>query len=187
MCGGESIARISPSMDFVPRMSPFLVPLRFTGYGADRRPYLNRKGIVMKNIAAIALLVATTFAAVSAPAQDHQVKATVPFNFTVGDRTLPSGTYMISSNMTSPDLVAIRNWAKKTGALSLGQPNQSNPRHDNLLVFHKYGNKYYLSGIRSEGNSMNILFPTSNAEKRTRAEVEEAGLSVDEPVLIALK
>ena len=56
----------------------------------------------MKNIAAIAVIVATTFfAAGSAPAQDHLVKATVPFTFTAGDRTLPSGTYTIGSRMSA--------------------------------------------------------------------------------------
>jgi hypothetical protein len=173
-------------MDFVPRVSPFLAPLRFTEYGADWRQE-NRKELVMKNIAALALLVATTFAVDSALAQDHQIKSTVPFNFTVGDRTLPSGTYVISSDMTSPELVTMRNWAKKAGAFSLGLPNQSNPTQDNSLVFHKYGNQYFLSDIRSDSVSMHVHFPTTKAEKRAKARVEEARLSSDEPVLIALK
>jgi hypothetical protein len=68
----------------------------------------------------------------------------------------------------------------------MGLPNQGNPGQDNTLVFHKYGNQYYLSEIRSEGASMNIYFPVTKAEKRARAQVEEARLFVDDPVLIAL-
>jgi hypothetical protein len=141
----------------------------------------------MKNIAAIALVVVGAFAAAGqAHAQDHTLKANVPFNFTVGDRTVPAGTYTISSDATNSDLVEIRNWNKKIGVLSLGQSGQSNPRHDNKLVFHKYGNQYFLSEIRSEGSAMNIHFATSKAEKRARTQVEEAGLFVNDPVLIAL-
>jgi hypothetical protein len=141
----------------------------------------------MKNIAAIAFCIVATFiAAGSASAQGYQVKATVPFNFTVGDQTLPSGNYTIGSSTSTPDVLALRNWDKKVAILSMGQPNQGNPGHDNTLVFHKYGNQYFLSEIRSEGASINTHFPTTKAEKRAKARVEEAGLFVDHPVLIAL-
>jgi hypothetical protein len=141
----------------------------------------------MKNIAAIALfIVACLIAAGPAPAQDLSVRATVPFSFTVGDRTLPSGAYRVDYGVTSPGLIAMRNWDKKVGLLSLGQPDQNNPGHQNVLVFHRYGSQYFLSEIRSEGASMNIRFPVTKAEKRARAQVEEAGLFVNDPVLIAL-
>ena len=71
--------------------------------------------------------------------------------------------------------------------MSLAMPNQGNPGHDNTLVFHKYGNQYYLSEIRSEGASIDVRFPVTKAEKRAKSQAEEARLSVDEPVLIALK
>jgi hypothetical protein len=142
----------------------------------------------MKNIAAIALFIATTFIAVApAPAQDHRVNATVPFTFTVGDQTLPSGTYTIGSSATNSTLITMRNWDKKVAILSLGQSNQGDRGTDNTLVFHKYGNQYYLSEIRSEGASMHIHFPASKAEKRAKSQVEETGLFVTDPVLIALR
>ncbi len=142
----------------------------------------------MKNIAAIALVIVATFiAAGPAPAQDHSVKATVPFNFTVGDRTLPSGTYTIASDMTDPDLLVIRSRDQKAGALCLGWPNQDKHGSDNTLAFRKYGNQYFLSDIRSKGTSMNFKLPVTKAEKRAKAQVEEARLPVDDPILIALK
>jgi len=145
------------------------------------------KEIVMKNIAAIALFVAASFiAAGPAHAQDHIVKATIPFTFTVGDQTVPSGTYAIGAAEMSPNVLTLRNWEKKVNILSLGMPNQTNSGHDNTLVFHKYGNQYYLSEIRSEGASIDVRFPVTKAEKRARAQVEEAGLFVNDPVLIAL-
>jgi hypothetical protein len=141
----------------------------------------------MKNIATVALLIAASFtAAGTAPAQDHRVKATVPFNFTVGSQTLPTGTYTISSDPNSPGLLTIRNWSKKVGIFTLAQPDQDNPRYDNTLMFHKYGNQYFLSGIHSRGASMDVHMAVTKAEKRARAHVEEASLSVDAPVLIAL-
>jgi hypothetical protein len=147
----------------------------------------SEKEIVMKNIAAIALFIVAVFT-VAGPvsAQERMVKATVPFNFTVGDQTLPAGTYTMGSTAPNPDLVAIRNWDKKINVLSLGLPNSSTRAYDSKLVFHKYGNQYFLREIRSEGTSINIYFPTTKAEKRAREQVQEAGLFVDDPVLIAL-
>jgi hypothetical protein len=140
----------------------------------------------MKNIAAIAFFIAATFTtAGSAIAQDGLVKATIPFNFAVGDQALPSGTYTISSSM--PDVLVIRNWDKKVAIMSLGEPTLGYSGHDNTLVFHKYGDQYFLSDIRTANASMNVHFAPTKAEKRAKSQAEEARLSVNDPVLIALK
>jgi hypothetical protein len=54
----------------------------------------------MKRITAIAIAaLASLVTAGSAVAQGHAVKATIPFDFAVGNSHLPAGTYTI----TSPD------------------------------------------------------------------------------------
>jgi hypothetical protein len=141
----------------------------------------------MKRTFAIALIVAATFiTAGSAFAQEGQVKANVPFSFTVGNSTVPAGTYTISSRMTSPHLLSINNWDKGVHVLTIGQPDQDNPKLADKLVFHRYGNQYFLSEILCSDSSMNIHFATTKAEKRARTQTEEAGLFVSDPVLIAL-
>lgn len=140
----------------------------------------------MIRIAAFALVLTATFTATgSAFAQDRQVKATVPFSFMVGDKTMPAGTYTITSRSSAPDLIAIHNWYLRVTVQAMGRPDQTNTERANVLVFHQYGNRYFLSRIRSDG-AMNIDFAASKTEKRTRAQVEEAGRVVNDPVLIAL-
>ena len=57
----------------------------------------------MKRITSIALCVLASLAAAgSASAQDHAVKATVPFGFYVGNKWLPSGTYELTSDSEAP-------------------------------------------------------------------------------------
>jgi hypothetical protein len=142
----------------------------------------------MNRILSIALVLASTLAAAgTSSAQDHQVKATVPFNFTVGDSTVPAGTYIISSSPNSPYLLSLQSWEKHVNILAMGQTEDSNPKRANVLVFHKYGDQYFLSQIRSDGGaSMNIDFSPTKAEKKARTQVEEAGRYVNDPVLIAL-
>lgn len=141
----------------------------------------------MKRIAAIALFVlASLITAGTAKAQDHAVQATVPFNFTVSGSIVPAGTYTIRSSATSPNVLNVTAREKSIHILVMGQTDSSDPGTDNKLVFHKYGNQYFLSEIRSGASSMNIHFPTSKLEKRARQQRQEAGLRVNDNVLIAL-
>src|ERR1017187_2201006 len=146
----------------------------------------------MKRILAIALvLVSTLVVAGTSSAQEHRVKVRVPFCFTIGHRTLPAGTYTIVSTANSPDVLVLRNWEKDIQVVATGRSNQSNPQRLDALVFHQYGNHYFLSQIRSEGASMNIDFSTTKAEKRawtqvSRTQSKLAEPIVNAPVLIAL-
>jgi hypothetical protein len=142
----------------------------------------------MKRIAEIALIVASaTFLTVGiANAQNNVVQATVPFSFTVGNNTLPAGTYRIASMASSAHVLGFSSWQKGVNVLAMGSPDQSNPEKADILVFHKYRNLYFLSDIRCADSAMNVHFAVTKAEKRARAQVEEAGLFVDDPVLIAL-
>jgi hypothetical protein len=141
----------------------------------------------MKRILAIALVLASTLVATGiSSAQDNRLQATVPFSFTVGGNTLPAGTYTIGTAAGGSDILTLNNWQKGVNILAVGQPDSYNPKKANVLVFHKYGNQYFLSEIRSEGASMNIDFAVTKAEKKARTQVEEAGRFVDDPVLVAL-
>jgi hypothetical protein len=142
----------------------------------------------MKRIAAIALFVASTLlTAGSAVAQDHRVKATVPFNFTVNNSWLPAGTYTIGSNSDTPNLLSIRDRAKSVHILAMGLTDPRDSEKVGKLVFHRYGNQYFLSEIRCGSASMNVHFPATKLEKKARTQTQEAGLRVNDDVLIALK
>jgi hypothetical protein len=141
----------------------------------------------MKRIAAIALFVASTLlTAGSAVAQDHRVKATVPFNFTVNNSWLPAGTYTIGSNASTPNILSIRDRATSVHILAMGLTDPRDSEKVGKLVFHRYGNQYFLSEIRCGLASMNVHFPATKLEKKARTQTQEAGLRVSDDVLIAL-
>jgi len=141
----------------------------------------------MKRILALALvLVSTLFVAGTSSAQEHQVKAFVPFGFTVGDFTVPAGTYTIDSAANSPDVLVLTNWDKGAKVTITGRANQGNPQRISALVFHHYGDQYFLSQIRSEGASINVDLSVTKAEKKAWGQFTVAGRVVNDPVLIAL-
>jgi hypothetical protein len=141
----------------------------------------------MNRISAIALFVAASFVtAGSAMAQDHQVKASVPFNFTVNGDRLPAGTYTIGSDISSPHVITITERAKNVHLMAVALPDSDGPRITNKLVFHKYGNQYFLSEVRCDSASMNVHLSTSKQEKWAKAQTQEADLRVNNDVMVAL-
>jgi hypothetical protein len=139
--------------------------------------------MVMKRITAIALLaLGGVFGTGKALAQDH-VRATVPFEFTVGNKTFPAGTYSITR--VSDTQIAIRNQDSPDAMLSMTsqEPDQLTK---NVLVFDKYGNHYFLREILCETEKMNMGLPRSKSEARAR-ELEAKNPTDAGQVLLALK
>ena len=140
----------------------------------------------MKHITAIALFIAATFiTAGKAIAQDYAVRATIPFNFTVNGSQLPAGNYTLGSDVTNPRILKISDRTQHVHVMALAMPSADEKRKANQLVFHKYGNQYFLCEIRSQESSINVQLATSKQEKRARTETQVAGLPVNNDVIIA--
>lgn len=120
-------------------------------------------------------------------AQSYAVKASVPFTFAVGHKWLPAGKYIISE--ISPEAIKVEN--AETGrwvALSLIQPESSAAVESGHLMFHKYGESYFLSEIACPAAAMTASLPTSSLERKAREREREAMNGSGEPgvVLVAL-
>ena len=89
-------------------------------------------------------------AAVSTRAQAaYGVRADVPFDFVVGDKTIPAGriaAHGVSSAVQGS--LSITNLAEGQLALRAGRTQLGADRTNQCkLVFHQYGNRYYLAEI----------------------------------------
>jgi hypothetical protein len=140
----------------------------------------------MKYLTAIALFIAATFiTAGKAIAQDYAVQATIPFHFTVNGSQLPAGNYTLGSDITNPRILNISDRTQHVHVMVLAMPKADEKRKANQLVFHKYGDQYFLSEIRSQESAINLQLATSKQEKRARTETQVAGLPVNNDVVIA--
>ena len=121
----------------------------------------------MKRITAIALLAIANFAVAGTSfAQSRTVQAKVPFDFTVGNKLLPSGMYTIKEQSTG--LIVIRNHDTAVAMMSLVNPDGNKAAGGGKLVFHKYGSQYFLSEILCDSADMNVRVPLSKTEKRVK-------------------
>jgi hypothetical protein len=142
----------------------------------------------MKRISSIAMMAAAlVLTAGSALAQNNRAKAEIPFSFAVGNHVMPAGTYDVSTLNSSNLTISFDNWSAKAHAMVLGNPDQYNPSHASELVFDRIGGQYFIREIRTANSSMNLDVPPSKAEKRAKANAQDASLRVATPVLIALK
>ncbi len=137
-----------------------------------------------RTTSAIALFVASLF--ITAGVWAQSVRANVPFDFTINNTAVPAGTYTISS--TSSDVLRIYSDQKHVHLMTTALMDPSNAGKANVLVFHKYGDQYFLSEIRSkDSSSMNLRLPVWKSEKRAQAaRTQEAGIPLSSDVQVAL-
>jgi hypothetical protein len=118
----------------------------------------------MKRITALALFaVSSMVGAGMASAQTHGVKATMPFDFTVGSKLLPPGTYKILP--VNDDVIEIQNQDKTVSILSQSSPDSSVSENGGKLVFDKFGDQYFLREVLGGAYALNVNLPASKSEK----------------------
>lgn len=138
----------------------------------------------MKRSIAILVGLLTSLAVVSASAQDHAARATVPFGFYVGNTWVPAGTYRMATEVARPYVIAIRNMNTSQELLSLTIPGDKQPGPDRL-VFKKYGDRYFLHEILCSSSSMNVEFARSKKERL--AQTQEANAAPPSTIYLALR
>jgi hypothetical protein len=136
----------------------------------------------MKKSIAIAVCVLASLAAVSASAQDHAVRATIPFAFYVGNTWLPAGHYIVASDAGS-SIVTVRNLNKGISAMRM-TTSAEQPASSNRLVFDRCGDKLFLRDVLSQGGRLRVEMPVSKAEKRA---LEQASAGTPTTVYLALR
>ena len=116
--------------------------------------------------------VALVSPAFSMHAQDRgaPVKVNVPFDFESGSRRFKAGTYTISS--LNQHLALVRGMS--TSGMALMQETQDvGPAQTGKVVFHRYGDRYFISDIFIRGHMNHVHVLESKDEKQTRRSVEE--------------
>src|SRR5258708_11294895 len=93
-------------------------------------------------------------AALALPAQDASriVKAAVPFDFTVQGRTLPAGDYVIDQSANGSAMILKCRDRSVSAIVPTNHLQSSAPQAPGQLVFHRYGDQYFLAEVWSPGS-----------------------------------
>lgn len=139
----------------------------------------------MKSTLATALLAAASLMAPTGVSAEARQQATIPFDFTVGERLLPAGTYVIKP--LTNDVVEVHGWKGKTlvSTMILVKPTDQVGKNPNKLVFHRYGDQYFLSEIR--GGLGEVVGTVTTSKLEQRVQKQRAASANQDNTTIALK
>jgi hypothetical protein len=111
--------------------------------------------------------VSTVAGATLAHAQvSDPVEFTVPFAFTVGNSTMPPGSYEIRRDTDNGTVYRLESTKKHIGTLFEVEPSSMNkPPAKTEVVFKRYGEGYVLKSVWEEGSSDGIQTVVAEAER----------------------
>jgi len=99
------------------------------------------------------------------------VAAQVPFEFVVGGKIIPAGQCIVRPAPLAEQTMLIRNPDAKVDAFTRASTVETRKvAGANALVFHKYGERYFLSAIQLEGTRTIYEMPLSRAEAEMKAQ-----------------
>jgi len=114
---------------------------------------------------ALLVVLALTMVGESA-AQTIRMKADVPFEFIVNGSTLPPGQYTIQSFGTADGKTLLLRNADKNENATVNSFNVESRKSasQTKLIFHRYGDRYFLSQVWVAGNERGHALPKSHRE-----------------------
>ena len=105
-------------------------------------------------------------------AQSRPLEVNVPFAFEVGNKTLPAGSYRVEPVPTGAGSIEIL--CSNNGDVRLPISTMATAPSSGIpasaLVFHRYGNRYFLAQIRTGDGHAREVFPSKQEKELARSE-----------------
>jgi hypothetical protein len=100
-----------------------------------------------------------------------KIEARVPFQFVVANKPVPAGQWTVQAATADDRTLMIRNGDAKLNVFcNISEAEASKAATAPALVFHKYGDRYFLWGMKIEGTRVMYRLPESKAEMELRAQ-----------------
>jgi len=133
-------------------------------------------------ICVLGLMAATAFAQLPG----IPVRVNIPFDFQVRGKTLPAGEYEISRLSDESQVLEVSNIHNRHENIAIEtDPVQGAIANHGKVVFHRYGDSYFLHEIWTAGLETGRELPATHQEKVLRRETLAEGESA-EPQTVAL-
>ena len=124
------------------------------------------------------LAVLVLLAAGSVQAQNGGVKANIPFDFTAGSKTLTAGEYRITAMSDAGGVLWVAGSGFSKGFVGSQAVEKIAAATSTRLVFHRYGNRYFLYQIWVEGENRGRELPRTRLEKEVASNARPSSVAV---------
>jgi hypothetical protein len=113
---------------------------------------------------------------------NSRIGAQVPFEFVVANKINPAGEYVVQAATMDRTLLTMRGTNSKVNIFLPTSLDETTKAADSCaLVFNRYGDQYFLSGIKLQGSKIAYHLSESRAEAELRAQ----NASAKEVILLA--
>lgn len=138
----------------------------------------------------IAMIVLLGSLAISAKAQTNgrmALIANIPFQFSIGNKSLPAGEYTVQSISDDSSYVVLRIQSRdgKTSAMLLTSTVKGKAPARSRLVFHRYGNQYFFTQAWVDGDSTGLEAQKSRAERAAERELTAIKMATESVAVTA--
>ena len=132
---------------------------------------------ILRAATGLSFVVALTITSAVAPAAAHtfnSISVDIPFGFSDGQREYPAGKYTVlpaSSNTNTA--IRVTSADGKSSAMLLTESAESvRPKDETALIFHRYGDHYFLFQIWTAGDNIGLEIPKSSMERGFERAIE---------------
>ena len=129
---------------------------------------------IIKGMTMLLLIMAVAFvtAVASANGQSRHQVAKIPFEFVVGDKSLPAGEYDITSMTSGDQVLRIRNAEQNQSVIRLTSAiSHGSPVDKGKFVFRRYADQYFLAEVWSAGDTSGRELQKSKRERALQREL----------------
>jgi hypothetical protein len=99
------------------------------------------------------------------------IVAEVPFQFVAANRVVPAGECKVQAQTMDGRTLIIRNVeAKKSLFATISEAESKQAAANYTLVFARYGDQYFLTGIKLAGSNIEYRLPESRLQHELRAQ-----------------
>ena len=142
---------------------------------------------LVKGITMLTMIVAIAFATAVVSAQAQSAKtivSNIPFEFVVADQTLPAGKYQVNRSIGNALKIST------SDAAVFRLTNEIEPSKDRRarLVFHRYGNQYFLAEVWAGAGEAGRQLLKSRQERAIEREMSTLASKLEQgecgPVLV---
>lgn len=154
---------------------------------------ISMRAIWMLELVAVLALASVVPSRADNHAKDDRARfeVRIPFEFVVGNRAMPPGLYRVEQLLGSPELDILSVRCLETGAyqaITTAVITSMDPQVGSRLTFHRYGNRFFLSGLWVRGKRAGLQVHASVTENQVaQAQLgpEEISLTLNNEAVVA--
>ncbi len=109
------------------------------------------------------------------------MKVNVPFQFSVGDHSMPAGEYLISSVQPERTIRISSVHGKNSAILAVSPLYKQSPSAKTFLTFNRYSGSYFLAEVDTAGQDVARTLPHGKLE----AEIARKDAAPDTTIVLA--